>query len=174
MLVWLGASHLEIISYHAWHCVATGSCSSFLRILIIFSFWSLRADLLHAVWIATFEHENIHNLWLIFFFFFFAYCLPCFLQRETRGPPQPLRQRAPPAKMPREVEAHPKLSQRPKGGRAEEWNVERKQVKVERHGERKGRVYIGCPSWTWGHLRSLPACLELQRPKCTPFHWIRL
>lgn len=39
----------------------------------------------------------------------------------------------------------------------------------------KGKgVYIGCPKWTRGHLRSLPACLELQRPKCTPFHWIRL
>lgn len=108
--------------------------------------------------------------WFFLLFVFLHIVSHAFLQRETRGPPQPLRQRAPPAKMPREAEARPKLSQRPKGGgRAEEWEVERRQVKVERHGERKGRVHIGCPNWTRGHLRSLPACLELQRPKCTPF-----
>ncbi|TNN59156.1 cAMP-dependent protein kinase inhibitor gamma [Liparis tanakae] len=44
---------------------------------------------------------------------------PTLTLKESRGPPQPLGQRAPPAKMPREVEARPKLSQTPKGGRAE-------------------------------------------------------
>lgn len=125
----------------------------------------------------TFELDNIHNITVFLFCFFFLpqYCSHVFLQKETRGPPQPLRQRAPPAKTPREVEARPKLSQRPKGGRAEEWTVERKQVKVGRHGGRKETAYIGCPKWTRGHLhRSLPACLELQRPKCSPFHRIRL
>lgn len=33
-----------------------------------------------------------------------------FLQKGPPGPPQPQRQRAPPAMMPREVEAHPKLN----------------------------------------------------------------
>ncbi|KAF1390008.1 hypothetical protein PFLUV_G00053600 [Perca fluviatilis] len=63
--------------------------------------------------------------------------------------------------MPREAEAHPKLK-KPEaewgGGDGKECKVERKQVKVVRHGERKEGAYIGCPIWTRGHLRSLPAC----------------
>lgn len=62
-----------------------------------------------------FELDNILYFIDSFFFFFLHIFVCVFLQKGTRGPPQPLRQRAPPAKMPREVEAHPKPSQRPKG-----------------------------------------------------------
>lgn len=58
-----------------------------------------------------------------------------FLQEETRGPCQPLRQRAPPAKMPREVEAHPKLCQRPKG-------------EGQSRGETNGEEDEGRDAWT--------------------------
>lgn len=80
------------------------------------------------------------------------------LQKGTQGPPQPPRQRAPPAKTPREAEARPKLSRR-----LNNWG---------RREERKGRdvengVCIGCPQR--GCLRSLPACLEPQQPRCSPF-----
>lgn len=45
---------------------------------------------------------------MVFSLIFFNVCV--FLQKGTPGPPQPQRQRAPAATMPREVEARPKVN----------------------------------------------------------------
>lgn len=160
-MVWWETTNLEVISYHADTVLLQEAVVPSSGFSLCISFRILKADLFPAVRNAKPFLSLIINT--IFDLIFVLIVSHGFLQKETRGPPQPLRQRAPPAKMPREAEAHPKLSRRLKGGRTKERKVERKQVKVERHGEREERVYIGCPDRTRGHLRSLPASLELQR-----------
>lgn len=102
-----------------------------------------------------------------------------FLQGETLGPPQPLRQRAPPAKMPREVEARPKPSRRVKAvvgaGRGKKCR-EKCREKVERHGGRRERECLSVvltrhktPSLTAGLFGASSTALNV-----SPFYWIRL
>lgn len=91
--------------------VLTGSCSSFLRIALIFKiFLETESRCCYE------KNTKLHEILFFFFFLDIVFCV--LLQKEgIQGPPQPLRQRAPPAKMPREAEAHPKPGRTPKGGR---------------------------------------------------------